>query len=80
MPEVVEVRKFSGDKLQAAIENALAKLPADQKLAAVAHVDGSGASLSLVAKIGKQWSVAAACYKPYGKPLAYEAEVVWSPF
>lgn len=79
-PQVVEIRKFSDAALQAQIDKVLAQLPPDRKLAAVAHADGDGVSLSLVAKLGDEWSIAAAAYKPYNGKLSAEAEVVWSPF
>lgn len=74
------VRRFDDAGIQAAVDRALASLPADRKLAAVAHATLSGASLTLVARLGSQWSVAAACYKPWRGALAAEGKVVWSPF
>lgn len=73
-------RYFTNNKIQGAINNALAKLPADRKLAVVAHADLEGASLTTVVKLDKKWSVQAGAYKAWKGPLSAEAEVVWSPF
>jgi hypothetical protein len=76
----VGIRRFDDEHIQAAIDRALAGLPADKKIAAVAHADLNGISLSIVTRLGADWSVAAACYKPYSGKLSAEAEVRWSPF
>jgi hypothetical protein len=73
------IRRFSDDKIQAAVERALL-LRGDRPFAVVAHADLDGAALSVVGKIGDKWSVVASCYKPYQGKLAAEAEVVWTPF
>jgi hypothetical protein len=74
------IRRFDDAKIQSAIDNALAGLPADRKCAVVAHATMTGASLSLVVKLGDQWSVAAGAFKPYAGPMTAEADVRWSPF
>ena len=74
------IRRFSNNKVQSAINNALAKLPKDHKLAVVAHADLEGASLTTVVKLDDKWSVQAGAYKPWRGKLSAEAEVVWSPF
>jgi hypothetical protein len=82
MNQLVEtngIRRFSDANLQRAIDRTLAALPADRKVAVVAHADTKGAALSAVVRLGDEWSVMAAAYKPYGKPLEAEAQVVWSP-
>ena len=78
--EAQGIRRFDDAKIQASIDRALSQLPADRKLAVVAHADLTGASLSLVTRLGSTWSVAAGCYKPYSGALKAEAEVRWSPF
>ena len=74
------IRRFDDANIQNAIDKALMELPADRKVAVVAHADLKGASLSLVTRLGNDWSIAAACYKPYTGPLSAEAVVRWSPF
>ncbi len=76
----LELRQFSDANIQAAITRALNEKASDKKVAVVAHCDGVGASLSAVVKIDNQWSIMAACYKPYSGKLSAEADVVWSPF
>lgn len=75
---LVTVTKFSDDKLQAAIDKALADLPADKQGALVAHADLTAASLSVVGRVGPHWSVKAGAIYPYGGQLSAEAEVVAS--
>lgn len=72
-----KVRVFADEGLQASIDRAIARSNAKHG-AVVAHVDGDGASLSVVGKLGDHWSVAAAAYKPYRGKLAYGAQVVFS--
>jgi len=73
------IRMFSDASIQEAIDRALAIKPPDGQVAAVAHVDGTGASVSLVVKVKDQWSVAAAAYKAYNQPLAFGGEIIWTP-
>ncbi len=81
--QVVEtngIRRFNDGGLQRAIDRALKAKAADKKVAAVAHADLEGASVSLLVKLGDTWSISAGAYKPWnGSPTA-EATVVWSPF
>ena len=72
-----KVRVFADEGLQAAIDRAVARSDAKHG-AVVAHADGSGASLSIVAKKGDHWTVTAAAFKPYNGKLTYGAEVVYS--
>lgn len=72
-----KVRVFADDGLQAAIDRAIARSDAKHG-AVVAHTDGKGVSLSVVAKKGDHWTVAAAAFKPYNGKLTYGAEVVYS--
>lgn len=72
-----KVRVFADDGLQAAIDRAIARSDAKHG-AVVAHADGKGASLSIVARKGDHWTVAAAAFKPYNGKLTYGAEVVYS--
>ncbi len=72
------VRRFTDETIQRAIDSATSRLSGDTRGASVAHVDGNGASLSIVGKVGDHWSVAAAAYKPYHGKLSAEAEVVYS--
>ena len=74
------IRRFDNAEIQKAVDRALSSLPEDRKLAVVAHADLTGVSLSLVTRLGSDWSVAASCYKPYKGEMAAEAEVRWSPF
>jgi len=78
--ETAGIRRFDDPNIQSAIDRALKALPSDRKVAAVAHANLTGVSLSLVTRLGGDWSVAASCYKPYAGKLVAAAEVVWSPF
>jgi hypothetical protein len=79
------IRTFDDVNIQKAVDRALAKLGTDKTVAAVAHgeyANGQGdLSLTFVTKIGTDWSIAVACYKPATitlSDLAVGAEVVWS--
>jgi hypothetical protein len=78
--QVSGIRTFSDANIQKAIDQALTKLPSGHTVAAVAHADLNGASVSLVVKLGDKWSVMAGAYQPYKGKLSAEAEVIWSPF
>jgi|WetSurSiteA1Bulk_404760.scaffolds.fasta_scaffold522846_1 hypothetical protein len=69
------IRRFLDSRIQADLDAALATVPEGRRGAAVGHLDGTGASLSLAARIGDHWSIAAACYKPYSGPLDAELAV-----
>ena len=70
-----EIRVFSNEKLQAQIDKAVASLPENAAGAVVLHGDLSGASLSVVGKVGDNWTVVAAGYRKWSGELAGEAEV-----
>lgn len=78
-----EIRIFSDYNLQRQIDRAIAVKNPTKPVVVVAHADnerGVGkASLTLLVKIGDEWSVSAAAYKEASKPLSYGAEVVWEP-
>ncbi len=81
--QVVEtdgIRRFDNGGLQRAIDRAIKAKAADHKVAAVAHADMEGASVSLLVKLGDAWSISAGAYKPWNGSLTAEAQVVWSPF
>lgn len=69
---------FSDSRIQAAIDEAAAKIPAKDNSAIVAHVDGDGASLSLIVRKGDHWTIEGACVKPWHGPLEYGADVIYS--
>jgi hypothetical protein len=79
MPETVEIRRFSDSALQTQIDKVLALVPADKSVAVVAHADTQGAALTAMVRLGDQWSILAAAYKPYKGSLSAEAELVWTP-
>lgn len=75
----VGYKPFSDYSLQRAVDRAVANLPADHTVAAVAHVDNvEGASVSLVLRVSDQWKVVGVIEKAWDKPFKYGAEVVWS--
>lgn len=78
MADTVLVRKFSDDKLQAAVDHALSVLPPDRQIALVVHADLNGASLTAVGKIGDHWSLSGSVSKPWNGQLSAEAEVIAS--
>ena len=70
---------FEQVSLQKQIDRALANLPADHTVAAVAHVDNEeGASLTMVFRVADEWKVSATVVKGWNQPFKYGAEVVWS--
>lgn len=72
-------KPFSDYSLQRAIDRAVANLPSDHSLAAVAHVDNvEGASLSMIVRVNDEWKLAGTIVKEWDKPFKYGAEVVWS--
>lgn len=72
-------KAFSDFSLQRAIDRAVANLPSDHTVAAVAHVDSEeGASISMVMKLGDQWKLSGTIVKGFDKPFKYGAEVIWS--
>ena len=79
MPPTVEIRRFSDAALQTQIDKVLAQVPADKPVAVIAHADTNGAALSAMVRLGDQWSVLAAAYKPWKGALSAEAELVWTP-
>ena len=72
-------KTFDDYSLQRAIDRALANLPTDHTIAAVAHVDSeSGASLSIAVRIADEWKLSGTVVKGFDQPFKYGAEVVWS--
>jgi hypothetical protein len=78
LPSIMTVSRFSDDKLQSAIDRALADLPPDKTGSLVAHMDTTGAVLTVVERLGGVWSVRAGAIYPFGGKLSAEAEVVVS--
>lgn len=78
-----EIRIFNDAVIQRAIDLAIARAKPDKGVCAVAHVDNEGgiaqASVSLLVRLGDEWSISVAAYKPADRPLSYGAEVVWTP-
>lgn len=72
-------KPFSDYSLQKAIDRAVANLPKDHTIAAVAHVDSEeGASISMVVRLGDEWKFSGTVVKGFDQPFKYGAEVVWS--
>jgi hypothetical protein len=72
-------KPFSDYNLQRAIDRAVANLPTDHSVAAVAHVDNvEGASLSMIVRINNEWKLSGTIVKGWDTPFKYGAEVVWS--
>lgn len=69
------VRRFHDLNIQAAVESVLATVPADKRVAVVAHATLLGAALTAMVRLSGRWSVLAAAYKPYRGPLAAEAQL-----
>lgn len=72
------IRRFLNSDIQKTIDDAMAQLPADKRIAAIAHADLDGASVSIVARLGVQWTVAAGAFKKYKGAMGAEAIVRWS--
>lgn len=76
---ILSLNRFSDDGLQAAIDKAMADLPADKQGAFVAHADTNGAlTVSVVERIGPHISIKAGAIYPWGGKLSAGAEVVAS--
>lgn len=73
---ILTINRFSDDKLQAAIDKALADLPADKSGSLVAHADLTGVTLTVVERLGSVWSIKAGAIKPWNQPLSAEVDVV----
>lgn len=73
-----EVRIFSNASLQQSVDRVLATLPNDAKGAVVAHADLGGASLSVVGKVGNNWTVVASGYRTWQGQLSAEADIRYS--
>lgn len=78
---LVEIRRFSDDKIQDAIDEALSHITADKPVAVIAHATLEGVKLSAAVRLGTEWSILAAAYKDWGGEgdLGAEAKVVWTP-
>jgi len=68
-------RQFTSLAVQSAVDKVLAGLPANVNGAVVAHADTAGVRLSVVGRLGDQWTVVAEAYKPFKGPLVADAEV-----
>jgi len=74
-----EIRKFSNEDIQSYVNDALATLPPNKKIAVVGLITLDGKyELSAVYKIDNEWSVVASGYKESGKKFSGQAAVVWS--
>lgn len=73
-----EIRVFSDANLQKQVEKALAFMPADHRVGVVAHADLNGASLSIIGKIGNNFTVLASGYRSWDGELKAEAELRYS--
>jgi hypothetical protein len=82
-----KIRRFTDDRIRAAVDNALAQLSDDDQVATVAHAawkrDGSKfATLSIAARDDDgEWTVMAGGYADWTHELdvGVEAKVVWKP-
>ncbi len=70
-----EIRVFSDPSLQTSIDRVLATLPDDATGAVVAHGDLSGASLSILGRVGDHWTVVASGYRSWAGELKAEADI-----
>ena len=74
-----EIRKFSNEKIQSYVTDALKSLPEGKKIAVIGLVTTEGKyELSAVYRIGDEWSVVASGFKESGKKFTGQAAVVWS--
>ena len=69
------IRRFSDDKIHAAVTAALASIPADRTGAVLAVADAKGARLSVAARLGDAWSIVGVLEKPWKGELKGEAAV-----
>jgi len=70
-----EVRVFSDVNLQKSIDRVLSTLPDTAKGAVVAHADLNGASLSVVGKVGNNWTLVASGYRSWRGEMKAEADL-----
>ena len=75
MPSNLELRRFESAAINAAIERALAEVPADRSGAVVAFADNESAGLAVAARLGDQWSFVGRLDKSWKGPLEGQAQV-----
>lgn len=68
------IRRFADSQLQESIDRAVSGL-GDKHGTVIAHADGDGASLTVVAKMGEHWSIVAPCYRSWDGKLEGEVAV-----
>ena len=73
-----EIRMFSDPTLQTQVNMALSELDHGKTGAVIAHADLTGTSLSIVGKVGNNWTVVAAGYRKWSGEMDAEAEVKYS--
>lgn len=74
------INRFSDERIQAAIDNALSALPAGTAGALVAYgkIGEEGAAVAVAARLGSHWSIAVGAAKQHDQPLEAEAVTVFS--
>lgn len=82
------IRRFSDERIQSAIDEAMSHIDADTPVATVAHlvVDGSGrasAKVSIATRFGDSVTIQAAAFADWGggsaADLGAAAKIVWTP-
>jgi len=78
VPELVparELRRFDSAAVNAAIEKALAEVPAGKTGAVIAYADTGQAGLAVAARLGDEWSFVGRLDRAWTGQLEAEAQV-----
>ena len=73
-----QIRKFADANISAAIDRALAQLPADKTVAVVATANLEGATGAVMVRLGDSWSFVGTVNRTWSGELKAEAAVKWS--
>lgn len=78
VPPALRIRIFGDAAVQAAIDAALAQLPAGKKGAVIAYADGNTVRLAVTARIAEGWSAVGVLAGQYGGKLEGAAAIRFS--
>jgi len=73
-----QIRKFADANISAAIDRALAQLPADKTVAVVATANLEGATGAVMVRLGSDWSFVTTVTRKWSGEFTGETAVKWS--
>jgi hypothetical protein len=74
------IRRFTNQRIQAAVDQALLSIPENHLFAGVAVATLEGAKLAVMVRLGDQFSAMGVLERSWGGVLKAEAAVIYSPF